>query len=397
MYLRIPAGTTSKLIQFPVYNSSSTTGALLSGLTYNASGMTAYYYREGAATPATAMTLVTMTVGTWTSLGFIAVDGTNMPGVYQLGVPNAALATGASSVTIYLQGATNMVPVVLVIELTAAVDYPSNMQQILGTAVSTPATAGILDVNVKNMNNVAATSITAVNANQGTTQPLNFTGTGASALVKVDVTDIATAAVATGSAQLGVNLVNIAGSAVSTTTAQLGVNAVNWAGGAIPSPNVTGTPKVDLVDISGSAVSTTTAQLGVNAVQIGAAVPGSATIGTVTNLTNAPTAGDLTATMKASVTAAVPSTASIAAALPTDTSIQSDMNTVLNTSYTDATSLNTYSLLDRIRWLCWLIRNQMQITDATGAGTLYNDSGTSVASSWSVTDNATTTTRTRVA
>jgi len=69
----------------------------------------------------------------------------------------------------------------------------------------------------------------------------------------------------------------------------------------------------------------------------------------------------------------------------------------LNTSYTDATSLNTYSLLDRIRWLCWLIRNQMQINDATGAGTLYNDSGTSVASSWSVTDNATTTTRTRVA
>lgn len=64
-----------------------------------------------------------------------------------------------------------------------------SMTQILGTAVSTPATAGILDTNVKNMNNVAATSITTVNANQGTTQPLNFTGTGASALVKDDVTD----------------------------------------------------------------------------------------------------------------------------------------------------------------------------------------------------------------
>lgn len=79
--------------------------------------------------------------------------------------------------------------------------------QILGTAISTPATAGILDVNVKNMNNVAGTSITAINANQGTTQPINFTGTGATAYSKVDVTDIATAAVNTGTAQLGVNVV----------------------------------------------------------------------------------------------------------------------------------------------------------------------------------------------
>lgn len=45
--------------------------------------------------------------------------------------------------------------------------------------------------------------------------------------------------------------------------------------------------QVDLTQISGAAVSTSTAQLGVNAVQIGAAVPASATIGTVTNLTNA--------------------------------------------------------------------------------------------------------------
>lgn len=41
------------------------------------------------------------------------------------------------------------------------------VNQILGTAVSTPATAGVLDVNVKNMNNVAATSITTIKAVQG--------------------------------------------------------------------------------------------------------------------------------------------------------------------------------------------------------------------------------------
>lgn len=78
---------------------------------------------------------------------------------------------------------------------------------LLGTIYSTPATAGIQDINVKNMNNVAATSITTINANQGTTQPINYTGTGASALVKSDLVDIAGVAVNTASAQLGVNVV----------------------------------------------------------------------------------------------------------------------------------------------------------------------------------------------
>ena len=45
------------------------------------------------------------------------------------------------------------------------------------------------------------------------------------------------------------------------------------------------------------------------------------TITTVTNLTNAPTSGDLTATMKASVTAAVPTVASIQSGLATPTNI----------------------------------------------------------------------------
>ena len=81
------------LHQSPVYDSSSTIGALLAGLAYNSSGLTAYYYRSGAAS-STSMSLATMTMGTWATLGFVAVDGTNMPGLYQLGIPNAALTTG---------------------------------------------------------------------------------------------------------------------------------------------------------------------------------------------------------------------------------------------------------------------------------------------------------------
>lgn len=95
---------------------------------------------------------------------------------------------------------------------------PADVKKWNGTAVSSPATAGIPEVNVKNINNVAASSVTTVNANVGTTQPVNFTGTGASALAKSDVVDVAGSAVSASSAQLGVNVVNWKGSAAAAMT-----------------------------------------------------------------------------------------------------------------------------------------------------------------------------------
>ena len=118
MHLIIDSGTTSKVIPVPIRDSSSATGALLGGLTSGSSGLTAYYDIEGASGGAVAISLVTMTKGTWVSGGFIPTDGTNMSGVYLLGVPNAVLA-GADGTwaTIVLRGATNMVDTVITIEL----------------------------------------------------------------------------------------------------------------------------------------------------------------------------------------------------------------------------------------------------------------------------------------
>lgn len=118
MKLSLKAGTTSKLLTVFIQDNSVTTGAGLTGLVYNSGSLTAYYYREGAAS-AVAITLADMTVGTWGSGGFKAVDATNLPGVYNLGIPDAALAAGAKSVIVMLKGATNMAPLVLEIELTA--------------------------------------------------------------------------------------------------------------------------------------------------------------------------------------------------------------------------------------------------------------------------------------
>jgi hypothetical protein len=115
--LNVPAGTTSRDIIVPIYDSSITTGAKLSGLVYNTSGLVAYYTRQGVAGAAVQISLADKTKGTWASGGFIAADGTNMPGDYELGVPDEALAAGAAWVKIQLRGASNMKPVDIIVDL----------------------------------------------------------------------------------------------------------------------------------------------------------------------------------------------------------------------------------------------------------------------------------------
>lgn len=153
MKLTIRKGTTSKLIQIFALDSSSTVGAGLTGLLWNTASLTGYFYREGAGS-SVAITLATMTLGTWATGGFIVVDGTNMSGVYQVGIPDAALASGADSVTIVLQGAANMAPVVLEIQL---VDHLGADNKVL---ISTDAQdlSGTLDVNTKTISTNAITA-----------------------------------------------------------------------------------------------------------------------------------------------------------------------------------------------------------------------------------------------
>lgn len=121
MKLKLKKGTTSKLMRIFVPDTSSSVQAGLTALAYNSGSLTWYYIREGASS-ATSVTLATMTVGTWASGGFKEVDATNLPGIYEIGVPDAALASGANSVVMMLKGATNMAPVRIEIELDA-VDY----------------------------------------------------------------------------------------------------------------------------------------------------------------------------------------------------------------------------------------------------------------------------------
>lgn len=100
-------GDTSKTIVIAIGDTSSSTGAGLTGLVYNSAGLTAYYKRSNAAS-AVSISLANATLGAFTSGGFKEVSAANMPGQYEFGIPDAALAAGAEWVSLHFKGATNM-------------------------------------------------------------------------------------------------------------------------------------------------------------------------------------------------------------------------------------------------------------------------------------------------
>lgn len=117
-------GAVSQILQIYVLNSGSTTGAGLSTLAFNTASLTAQYHRDTDAV-SSSIPLIAMTSGTFTSGGFVAIDTTNMPGWYQFCPPNACFSAG-NSVGIHLQGAANMAPLPLEIDLAANVSTVAN-------------------------------------------------------------------------------------------------------------------------------------------------------------------------------------------------------------------------------------------------------------------------------
>lgn len=94
----IKGGSTSKIIE--VMLRDSTTGAGKTGVAFGS--VTASYTREGGTR--TAITLASGAAGDAYSSGkWAEVDSTNCKGLYQLHVPNAAIAAGVQAVTINLQ------------------------------------------------------------------------------------------------------------------------------------------------------------------------------------------------------------------------------------------------------------------------------------------------------
>jgi hypothetical protein len=144
MFRKMLAGSTSESI--PVLLTNSTTGAGYGGLLFSTIGLAAGYRRQGQSTW-TSISLVTMTLGTWVSGGFI-VDNPNNPASYELGMPNLAIAAGVEWVQIGVWGATGLAPYQAFFELDAI-----NYQLVSQGLVITKTT------NITGFNDIAATAI----------------------------------------------------------------------------------------------------------------------------------------------------------------------------------------------------------------------------------------------
>ena len=130
----VKKGSTGTMLDVTIR--SSTTGQLLTGLA--ASAMTITYQRQGAAAYVP-VTPGTGTLGTWSSGGWIE----SAPGVYQFGVPNAALVAGADNVT-FIFKSVNSLDSIATIYLTSSdlQDAGDLGLTTLDAAVSTRATLG---------------------------------------------------------------------------------------------------------------------------------------------------------------------------------------------------------------------------------------------------------------
>jgi len=267
-----------------------TAGAPKTALAYNSAGLDVCYTRVetdndvvlGDGAPATQ----TLT-GSHTDWGFVLVDDTKAPGLYRLDIADEVFATGAWSAVVSIIG-TGLTPTHLEFVLVPEAPYTG--------------------VNVSMINAVAASSVTAVNANIGTTQPINFHGTAASAYVKSDLTEIADVAVSTTTAQVGVNVVQISTDPTAADNCELFFDGTGYAGTNNVIPTVTTLTNLPAATTDWLTAAAVKADA-VTKIQTGLATPTNITAGTittVTNLTNAPTVGDFTTTMKTSLNAATP-------------------------------------------------------------------------------------------
>ncbi len=112
----VPTGSTKVSLYFVVHD-SATPFQPKAALAFNTAGIVVSYAKKKAAR--VAITPVTQTVtGAWASGGLVQVDGTNMPGLVRLDVPDAAFAPDGVSDEVFVSVlATGYEPTVLRVPL----------------------------------------------------------------------------------------------------------------------------------------------------------------------------------------------------------------------------------------------------------------------------------------
>jgi hypothetical protein len=131
------------------------------GITASTSGLTARYNRTRTAS--VSIPLVARTIAqAWTSGGFAEVDATNMPGVYRLDLPDAALAAGADDVTVVVRGASGTNGAVMTVKLSSGgLTEAQTASAVLDAVGSSYVTAGSIGYAIQNSNVASISGSTA--------------------------------------------------------------------------------------------------------------------------------------------------------------------------------------------------------------------------------------------
>lgn len=318
----VAAGTTSYSTLVFIQDSSAATGIGLGGVAPAGgsllSGTTCYYTFGGtnATSVVVSLTVLAAVTTAWTSAGIVEIDSTHMKGWYRLDIPNAALATSKGQVVgLHIQGGTNMAPCPVKIELTGW----NNQDGIHGGMTAFPNVAsgstGAIPTVGTGSNQIQVDG--AGNAYANLTKILGTTSAGAAGYVGIDW----------GHVNAPTTTVGLSGTTIATVTNQLTASAIAtgvWQdavsgdfttassiGKALYISNVApGGSGGHMISGSNAGTTTLAALTVTGALTATGGITGNitgnltGTVSTVTNLTNAPTAGDLTSTMKTSVTTA---------------------------------------------------------------------------------------------
>lgn len=292
MLISYKRGQGSIVLRVKIRNSSVSTGAGLTGLTSASTGLiistiadneaSATVYTVAGSTIESITTLGTYAAPTATKCRFKEVDSTNHKGVYEIQIADARFAvSNAKSLLVSVSGATNAAECDALIPLQDVDPYDSVRAGLTAIPNVASGSAGGLiiqgtgttgldvtsgKVDVGKVNAVSTSSVTAVAANIGHSQPLNFTGTAGSALVKSDIVDIAGSAVSTSTAQIGVNVVNFGGSAGTFASGIPSVNSSQFGGATVTATTSVTFPSACTVATTTGAVGSVTGNVGGNVV-----------------------------------------------------------------------------------------------------------------------------------
>ena len=134
----------------------------VTGLTASTAGLSARYNRTRTAS--VNIPLVTRTIGqAWISGGFAEVDAVNMPGIYRVDIPDAALAAGADDVTLVVRGAAGTNGAVMTVKLSSGgLTSAQTASAVWGAAVAGYGTATDFGGVVNETRNVVGSTETLV-------------------------------------------------------------------------------------------------------------------------------------------------------------------------------------------------------------------------------------------